>query len=551
VSDAEASAQVSVLAAAGLLADAARPAFAHPIVRQAILEALPAGERATAHAAAARLLSEESEPAEHVAGHLLETPPIGEPWAFEALAVAGRKAVAIGDAEGGARLLRRALDEPAGSEARGRVLVALAGALTAGGDTGGAEEHLETALATLSDPADRARALLDAGRRLHLAGRFGDAVAAFARGLDEPFGDAELEQELLTSRAHAALWDPAGGTGALEDAVRTLREIGEPTTPDERAALAALAGVSVLRGEDLEGTLDIARRAWGNGALLDELGPEHPGLYTVGPAFGFSAQHDLADAVFLGAVREARRRGSVLAFASGMFGHGATSMYRGNVSDAVSALESALDAQRYGWGQFVTGGLWVYVRSLIARGDLATAERALALPAERERELAEGQNFSALLSARGYLHMARGDAASALPLFREAGRIALAMGAVNPVFFAWRPGLVAALVALGERSQAREAAEEQLALTRRWGTSTSLGWSTRDLASTYDGAERVELLEEAADFLRDSVGRLEYGVTLLFLGAAHFVEGRPEDARTHLRGALDIADAGGAHALAE
>ena len=53
--------------------------FAHPIVRAAIYESVPPGERALAHAKAALLLEGEGADAERVALHLLHSEPDGNP----------------------------------------------------------------------------------------------------------------------------------------------------------------------------------------------------------------------------------------------------------------------------------------------------------------------------------------------------------------------------------------------------------------------------------------------------------------------------------------
>jgi len=77
------------LAAAARLADRLRAAdvlapgsvleFAHPIVRTAVYESIPPGERALAHAEAAALLERDGADAERLALHLLRSEPGGDP----------------------------------------------------------------------------------------------------------------------------------------------------------------------------------------------------------------------------------------------------------------------------------------------------------------------------------------------------------------------------------------------------------------------------------------------------------------------------------------
>src|SRR5215468_2806290 len=65
------------LRAADVLAPGPVLEFAHPIVRAAVYESIPAGERALAHAQAARLLERDGADPERVALHLLHSEPAG------------------------------------------------------------------------------------------------------------------------------------------------------------------------------------------------------------------------------------------------------------------------------------------------------------------------------------------------------------------------------------------------------------------------------------------------------------------------------------------
>ena len=76
--DASAAAQLADrLRAADVLAPGSVLEFAHPIVRTAIYESIPPGERALAHAEAARLLERDGADAERIALHLLRSEPAG------------------------------------------------------------------------------------------------------------------------------------------------------------------------------------------------------------------------------------------------------------------------------------------------------------------------------------------------------------------------------------------------------------------------------------------------------------------------------------------
>src|SRR5215470_13955179 len=100
------------LRAADVLAPGSVLEFAHPIVRTAVYESIPPGERALAHAEAARLLERDGAHAERLALHLLRSEPGGDPRVAALLRAAAAAATGRGDPGAAAACLRRALDEP-------------------------------------------------------------------------------------------------------------------------------------------------------------------------------------------------------------------------------------------------------------------------------------------------------------------------------------------------------------------------------------------------------------------------------------------------------
>lgn len=80
------------LRVADVLAPGAMLEFAHPIVRTAIYESIPPGERALAHASTARLLDQEGAGAERLAPHLLRSEPAGDSLVVALLREAARAA---------------------------------------------------------------------------------------------------------------------------------------------------------------------------------------------------------------------------------------------------------------------------------------------------------------------------------------------------------------------------------------------------------------------------------------------------------------------------
>src|SRR5947208_10370476 len=100
------------LRAADVLAPGSVLEFAHPIVRTAVYESIPPGERALAHAEAARLLERDGADAERLALHLLRSEPGGDPAVAALLRAAATAATGRGDPGAAAACLCRALDEP-------------------------------------------------------------------------------------------------------------------------------------------------------------------------------------------------------------------------------------------------------------------------------------------------------------------------------------------------------------------------------------------------------------------------------------------------------
>ena len=119
------------LRAADVLAPGSVLEFAHPIVRAAVYESIPAGERALAHAQAARLLERDGADAERVALHLLRSEPGGSAQVVALLRSAAQAASGRGAPGPAAGYLRRALDEPPDPAARPALLLELGLALAA------------------------------------------------------------------------------------------------------------------------------------------------------------------------------------------------------------------------------------------------------------------------------------------------------------------------------------------------------------------------------------------------------------------------------------
>ena len=195
------------LRAAEVLAPGPVLEFAHPIVRTAIYESVPPGERALAHARAAVLLERDGDDAERVALHLLRSEPDGDPHVIAVLRAAATAASGRGAPGTAADYLRRALEEPPDPATRPAVLLELGLALAAERSPA-AVTALRQAVALASAPHDRAEAALMSARALGLWGHHDSVTAicrdALAAGQDLGPAADDLEAELFASSFIAA-----------------------------------------------------------------------------------------------------------------------------------------------------------------------------------------------------------------------------------------------------------------------------------------------------------------------------------------------------------
>ena len=182
------------LRAADVLAPGAVLEFAHPIVRTAVYESIPPGERALAHAEAAALLERDGADAERLALHLLRSEPGGDPRVAARLRAAAAAASGRGAPGAAANYLRRALDEPPDPADRPAILLELGIAL--------ARERTPAAVAVLREAVRLAgpEAALPTARMLGIWGYHADAAAICRDALGGPVPDDltdSLEAELF------------------------------------------------------------------------------------------------------------------------------------------------------------------------------------------------------------------------------------------------------------------------------------------------------------------------------------------------------------------
>jgi DNA-binding CsgD family transcriptional regulator len=545
----EAAAASSALAAAGLFPDTGAPAFRHPLLEAAVRNAVPARRREALHLEAARLLHDEGAGDGWIAAHLAEAPPAGQAWAFEVLTRAAARAMDHGAPDSAARWLRRAVGEAPSRAERCRALAALGEAETAIGDAGAADRFAEAA-SLEEDPARRARLRLAQAQVLAEGGDLPAASEVIGRARAElPAGDDALARELDAAWVLFARHVPS----LQDDAVRLLDDlVARPRPPSdaERTLLAAAANQAAFAAEPREEAVRLARRALEPDMTGTSRHPEDTAWAVALAALGWADEVDAVERLAQESIADARRRGSIAAFATASYARAYAMLQTGRIADAAADCRQAIEARPDpGWLLFPFACVQLAWAEL-ERGAPEVAGSAI----ERwdpDRRWADAPVFVLILEARGRIALAGGDPGRALDLLEEAGGRAAAAMMPNPAVVPWRQHAVRAALALGNHERASELATEELALARRFGAPRSVAAAQRSAGLADPGEGGLALIEAAAAALDGSPFALEHARTLVDLGAAQRRRGRRADARVSLRRGMELADRCGALALRE
>ncbi|WP_026909844.1 helix-turn-helix transcriptional regulator [Patulibacter minatonensis] len=521
---------VALLIDAGVLEQGGR-SFVHPLVRAAVTATIPRGERARLHGLTAERLRARGARATEVAAHRLLAEPAGDPEAVADLREAAGVAAGEGAVETAVELLRRAVQEPPAADDRADVEIEL-GELELRAELPDGVPRLRRALedGPTGDRAARARAAL-AFVLVHTDPRAALDEAERAR--------AETTDRGLRLRLEALELEALTFVDALDtDRVARMRAGAEDASPSS-VMLSYLALESSCAGRTPEETIGLVGRATADGTLDADVGPASSTWNLLTHALRFAEDAEGCRRLLEDGEARMRRDGLRLA---GLFVNQSWGYWHrdfGSVATGAARAQLGLDAVR-GLGLDVTAPALAAITAenlvLLDRTEDAASTVDVPLGAA-EGTYVEPYVLSARALVRAHLRRTA-DAEADLRRVIAAGDV---RGWTSPLTTRGRLRLAELLATHGDRDEARELAEHDVAVARAAGTPGALGAALRVRARTLEGDERVEALRESVDVLAPGPMAMEHGWALLDLGGALRRRGSRSDARDVLRVALDRA----------
>ncbi|MFD4669563.1 hypothetical protein ACFWNN_07495 [Lentzea sp. NPDC058450] len=376
---------------------------------------------------------------------LHDAPPVGSPWALPVLRREAAVLASAGRTADAARLLARALREPAGEATRADLLVRLA-LCELDHAPEAADRRLAQVLRLTGPEVSGAR--VRAADVLACRERFGASRRAIENALSHP-DLSESEQEVLT----ALYWYVEGEPG----------ELAVPAFPDapEDPVCQGIAAWRLARSGNGD-AVALARRA----LVVRGPGPFAPRL-AAADVLSWAAEYESALDGVDAALVDARRCGARVAVAEAMVLRCAVRLRQGRV---VGAAEDLADVEaelpRRSWSPLLAARhLVLEVVLLLAAGMVDEARLALVreMPAG-----GHGLTCAWRLFAHGVVALVTDPATAAGP-FVECGRHLRDVDVITHSVLPWR--LLAAMShrAAGEPAAAEDLIAEACAVVERWG----------------------------------------------------------------------------------
>ncbi len=377
--------------AAGVLTESSGGmAFRHPLIRAALYDEMPAPVRAAWHRDAGRALAEAGAPADRVARQLLRavggtggTAGLMDEWALSWLARTADLLVSQAP-QVAAELLREAVaSSAAGSAHYDRLVSRLADALYRAGDTAGAEQVANQALAHVAEPDVLVDLHWTLAQCRILLGQPAESLATLNRALDSPEISPRHRARLLVlaARTHSSHGDLEKAGQVATTARQAATEAGDNWAI--AWALHVLTIVTTMQGRPAD-ALPLFDRA----LAVTEADPALTDLrllLQINKTVSLAALDRYEEAFAAGrqGQRLARRLGAVVRVAQAQTALHQLSFDTGRWDDVTAEVETLA------WPEHAAAcsGLGIAAVICFHRGDLAAARRHLAAAAPRAERL--------------------------------------------------------------------------------------------------------------------------------------------------------------------
>ncbi|MET0864707.1 MAG: AAA family ATPase [Nakamurella sp.] len=512
--------------------------FRHPVVRTAILTALPPGRRLALHSRIAQVLAENAAPLPARARHLSQSASAGDLAA--ALVLRGAAAAVRPQAPAIAAdwLLAAQRADPAGDPA---VQAVLAETLV---DAGRLDQALQVTQEALADPAspDSLRLILVEVSVERLVGRHDAARRRLQHALQ-----AQDQQGPAAARLFAELAVSAYESGAFDEfGPFAERALGLPAADHlvRSVSLLLLAVTQIFTGDQAaakRGSDDAIRII---STVSDAELATHAELLIVVPWALLSLER-LTDILTTGrrTADAARRAGNSSAAVAQELAVLLALGLTGRIRECVDAADRAEQSARTTFNdQIVQWSLWMRAWALLERGNVQTAHLAATESVEIARRLDDSSLVTVATAVLGATLVAAGEPGKGRPM--------LAAYDLDPGWVCrWAPILVEADLALGDLVSAGEHADRATALANTIGLAGPRAYAARAAGMTALAAGEAEAAHshsQAAIAAAESIGAtLEVARCRLLAGRALAASDRA-GAIAELEAAARMADDAGA-----
>lgn len=512
-----------------------------PKVRQTVLRWLPSHDHHRLRVQAAKLLREHGESPDLIAPHLVSARPEGDQQAVDVLRTAAGNALRRGDHRSATGYLRRALAEPPTGSLRATVLTELSAARYHT-DPGAAADSLLDALALAPTPHAQA-ALLTNYPHPSVISSTPALVGVVKRIVPQLWpGEGSVEPSPLLTAARLLALVPATDPQDADTRYGSVRRSVHQqwnnlkATRAGRQLLAVEAYNQAIRcSGEIEQIRALARLSLTDAPDTAEF-LTSPLLYG-GVALALTDDLPEALAALDSPIVDAQRKGSTAPLVTGLSYRAMMLIRQGRVQDAIGEARMAARLLRTvpehpnrGAVVLALGG------ALLENG---RPERAAAVVHKYVTGRGGGfREWDQVFALSGRIRLVQKDATGALRDALDCGRRLAEVGWTYPGCVPWRSVAAIAHLMMDQSRDAWPLVEEELALTRSWGSPEPLGVALCTAARLTGERAGLRYLDEAVTVLRGRTSRLELARALIQRGKARQrlgVAGADESLREALR----------------